>query len=86
MIFLTHLKQMIMRYTQNSHIIKLRQWYLYHDEEAFRQLIQQADFSLTDNFLPEQYTKGCEYSWIKVWWTVLFMEMNFTMPLRWTTR
>ena len=65
MIFLTHLKQMIMRHTQNSHIIKLRQWYLYHDEEAFRQLIQQADFSLTDNFLPEQYTKGCEYSWIK---------------------
>ena len=57
MIFLTHLKQMIMRHTQNSHIIKLRQWYLYHDEEAFRQLIQQADFSLTDTFYPNNTPK-----------------------------
>ena len=50
--------------TQNSHIIKLRQWYLHKDEEAFRQLIKRADHSLTDGFLPEHYTDNCEYGWL----------------------
>ena len=46
--------------------IKLRQWYLSDDDiEAFRQLARHADHSLTDGFLPEFYSEGCEYRWIK---------------------
>lgn len=46
--------------------VKLRQWYLSDDDiEAFRQLVRRADHSLTDGFLPEYYTEGCEYRWIK---------------------
>lgn len=46
--------------------IKLRQWYLSeNDIEAFRQLARRADHSFTDGFLPEFYSEGCEYRWIK---------------------
>ena len=46
--------------------IKLRQWYLNEDDiEAFRQLARRADHSLTDGFLPECYSEGCGYRWIK---------------------
>ena len=46
--------------------IKLRQWYLSDgDIEAFRQLARRADHSRTDGFLPEFYSEGCEYRWIK---------------------
>ena len=47
------------------HAVKLRQWYLCRDEEAFRQLVRCADHRFTDGFLPECYADGCEYSWIK---------------------
>lgn len=47
------------------YMIKLRQWCLCKDEEAFRQLVRRADHSLTDGFLPEYYSEGCEYRWIK---------------------
>ena len=47
-------------------MIKLRQWYLKKDDlEAFRQLVQRADHSLTDGFFREYYSEGCEYRWIK---------------------
>ena len=49
-----------------AHTVKLRQWYLSDDDiEAFRQLARRADHSLTDGFLPEFYSEGCEYRWIK---------------------
>ena len=44
--------------------IELRQWY-YSDNEAFRQLVEQADFSLTDGLLPSKLKQGEEYLWIK---------------------
>lgn len=49
---------------RQSYHANLRQWYLYKDEEAFRQLVKRGDHRLTDGFLPEYYTDGCEYRWI----------------------
>ena len=47
------------------HSVNLRQWYLCKDEESFRQLVKRGDHRLTDGFLPECYTDGCEYGWIQ---------------------
>lgn len=49
-----------------AHTVKLRQWCLSEDDiEAFRQLARRVDHSRTDGFLPEFYSEGCEYRWIK---------------------
>ena len=49
-----------------AHTVMLRQWCLSEDDiEAFRQLARRVDHSRTDGFLPEFYSEGCEYRWIK---------------------
>lgn len=47
------------------HSVSLRKWCLCKDEESFRQLVKRGDHRLTDGFLPECYTNGCEYRWIQ---------------------
>lgn len=47
------------------HFVKLRQWCLSkRDREAFVELTQRGDHRLTDGWLPECYTEGCECRWI----------------------
>lgn len=46
--------------------VNLRRWYLdEEDEETFRELTRRGDHRFTDGFLPESYTEGMEYRWIK---------------------
>lgn len=48
------------------HFVKLRQWSLgKEDTDAFRQLMLRGDHRYTDEFLPECYSEGCEFRWIK---------------------
>lgn len=62
-----YLNEMVdsMEHEDQFHFVSLRQWYLCKDEEAFRQLVKRGDHRLTDGFLPECYTDGCEYGWIQ---------------------
>lgn len=47
------------------HFVKLRQWCLSkRDREAFVELTQRGDHRLTDGWLPECYSEGCECRWI----------------------
>lgn len=52
--------------TDRLHFVKLRQWSLgKEDTDAFRQLMLRGDHRYTDEFLPEYYSEGCEFRWIK---------------------
>lgn len=53
--------------------VELRQWY-YSDNEAFCQLVAQADLRLTDGFFPSKLKPGEEYSWIKFMVDLLIYE------------